>query len=174
MATQNLPDVRLRAMEPEDLDFLYGIENDKKIWNVSATNVPYSRYVLHEYVANTRNDIYADRQVRLIITDKESVPVGITDLTNFDPRHMRAEIGIVICNGHRRKGYARAALLQMTDYAAHTLNLHQLYAVIPDTHSASLTLFKSLGFTVTAQLKDWLNNGTAYQNVYIMQFLIKK
>lgn len=174
MATQDLPEVRLRAIEPEDLDFLYGIENDRTIWNVSATNVPYSRYVLHEYVANARNDIYADRQVRLMITDGEGEPVGIIDLTNFDPRHMRAETGIVIGNAHRRKGYARAALLKMTDYAAQTLNLHQLYAIIPDTHGASIKLFESLGFTVTAQLKDWLNNGTTYQNAYILQFLIKK
>ena len=28
--------VRLRAMEPEDLDMLYHIENDRSLWNVSA------------------------------------------------------------------------------------------------------------------------------------------
>ena len=40
--------VRLRAMEPEDLDFLYAMENDKEVWDVGCTNVPYSRYVLHD------------------------------------------------------------------------------------------------------------------------------
>ena len=38
--------INLRAMEPEDLEFLYEIENDERIWNISTTNVPYSRYVL--------------------------------------------------------------------------------------------------------------------------------
>ena len=38
--------VYLRAMEPEDLDFLYEIENNERIWDISATNVPYSHYVL--------------------------------------------------------------------------------------------------------------------------------
>ena len=52
--------VRLRAMEPEDLDFLYAMENDKEVWDVGCTNVPYSRYVLHDYIANASNDIYAD------------------------------------------------------------------------------------------------------------------
>ena len=59
--------VKLRAMEPEDLDMLYMIENDRKLWDVGVTNVPYSRYVLHDYIANSSGDIYTDHQVRLII-----------------------------------------------------------------------------------------------------------
>ena len=65
MSEKNLTKVRLRAMEPEDLDFLYNIENDRELWNVGNTNVPYSRYVLHDYIANSTNDIYSDGQVRL-------------------------------------------------------------------------------------------------------------
>ena len=51
------PEIRLRALEPEDLDLLYKIENDMKLWNVGATNVPYSRYTLHDYIATASNDI---------------------------------------------------------------------------------------------------------------------
>ena len=43
---KTLPDIRLRAIEPEDLDLLYRIENDRELWNVGTTNVPYSRYTL--------------------------------------------------------------------------------------------------------------------------------
>ena len=50
------PSIHLRAVEPEDLDLLYKIENDVKLWNVGATNVPYSRYTLHDYVANASDD----------------------------------------------------------------------------------------------------------------------
>ena len=63
------PIVHLRAIEPEDLDLLYRIENDVKLWNVGTTNVPYSRYTLHDYVANASDDIYTDRQVRLMVED---------------------------------------------------------------------------------------------------------
>ena len=51
------PQIRLRALEPEDLDFLYTIENDVSLWNVGNANVPYSRYVLHDYIAHASNDI---------------------------------------------------------------------------------------------------------------------
>ena len=52
--------IALRAMEPEDLEELYAIENDRSIWDVGSTNVPYSRYALHEYIANATTVIYAD------------------------------------------------------------------------------------------------------------------
>ena len=55
--------MKLRAVEPEDLDLLYQIENDQSLWLVGATNVPYSRYTLHDYIANSSDDIYADSQV---------------------------------------------------------------------------------------------------------------
>ena len=71
MSEMNLTKVRLRAMEPEDLDFLYNIENDRELWNVGNTNVPYSRYVLHDYIANATNDIYSDGQVRMIVENAE-------------------------------------------------------------------------------------------------------
>ena len=34
------PKIRLRALEPEDLDLLYRIENDVTLWNVGSSNVP--------------------------------------------------------------------------------------------------------------------------------------
>ena len=35
--------IHLRALEPEDLDMLYQIENNRELWSVGVTNVPYSR-----------------------------------------------------------------------------------------------------------------------------------
>ena len=104
-------------MEPEDLDVLYRIENDVELWDVGATNVPYSRYVLHDYIANASGDIYADRQVRLIVEGPDGTVVGLVDLTNFDPKHRRAELGLVVERPHRRKGFARRVLLHIEHYA---------------------------------------------------------
>ena len=42
------PQVHLRAIEPEDLDLLYRIENDQTLWHLGTTNVHYSRYTLHD------------------------------------------------------------------------------------------------------------------------------
>ncbi len=89
MDKDNKPKVLLRALEPEDLDLLYGIENNPEVWDVSPTNVPYSRYVLHNYLANTVNDIYVDKQVRFVIDADKEQCIGLLDVVHFDPKHRR-------------------------------------------------------------------------------------
>ena len=37
--------VFLRALESNDLDFLYQIENSTDVWEISGTTTPYSRQV---------------------------------------------------------------------------------------------------------------------------------
>lgn len=44
--------VALRALEPEDIDFLYQLENDPSLWEVSETQSPFSRKVLTAYIEN--------------------------------------------------------------------------------------------------------------------------
>lgn len=169
MDPEKFPKVRLRAMEPEDLDILYRIENDVKLWNVGATNVPYSRYALHDYIANASGDIYIDRQVRLMIENADGYVVGIVDIVNFDPQHLRAEIGIVIENRFRNKGYACGTLTQIADYSLNILHLHQLYAFIDTSNTESVNLFKKLGYHICGELKDWLYDGKKYHNALLLQ-----
>ena len=164
--------IHLRALEPEDLDMLYTIENDQRLWGVSATNVPYSRYTLHDYIANAAGDIYADRQVRMMIEDSEGECVGIADIINFEPQHMRAEVGIVIIDNKRRQGYALEALHQLQEYAISTLHLHQLYAYVDVDNAPSLMLFKKAGYSRQAVLGEWLYDGRNFHDVVLMQLFL--
>ena len=174
MTAKQLPAIHLRAIEPEDLDVLYAIENDNQLWNVGETNVPYSRYVLYDYLSNTKNDIYADRQVRMMIENDQHQSVGIVDIINFDPKHQRAEIGIVIMNPFRHQGLAQATLEQIKEYALYTWHLHQLYAIVAQDNMASLALFDKAGFERSAMLKGWLYDGENYQDAIVMQKILQK
>ncbi len=165
----NLPIVKLRAMEPEDLDLLYQIENDSSIWHVGTNNVPYSRYVLHDYIAHASGDIYTDKEVRMMIDNEQGETVGIVDLVNFSPQHQRAEIGIVIKDGCRNLGYANAAIRKIMSYAHDVVHLHQLYAIVEATNEISLNLFESLGFSRSICLKEWTFNGNTYFDAIVIQ-----
>jgi diamine N-acetyltransferase len=164
--------IHLRALEPEDLDVLYRIENDRELWQAGTTNVPYSRYVLHDYIANTSNDIYADRQLRLMIEDDNARVVGIVDLMNFDPRHNRAEVGLVIQRPFRCQGYAQATLPKLAHYAAHILHLHQLYAVVRSDNHVARSVFQKMGYKETVTLSDWLYDGRQYAEATVLQLLL--
>lgn len=161
-------------MEPEDLDVLYQIENDPGTWCVGVVNVPYSRYLLHDYIANATGDIYADKQVRLMIENVEGTCVGMVDLVNFDPRHSRAEVGVVIQERYRRRGYATEALRLALDYAREVVYLHQVYGVVSVENEVSLKLFRSLGFEDGVILKDWLYANDTYREAYLLQYFFQK
>ena len=164
--------IKLRALEPEDLDELYAIENDREIWHIGPTNVPYSRYALHEYIARQQADIYADRQVRLVVENAEKNVVGLVDLVDFDPQHRRAELGIVVKKAFRGNGYGQAAIAQMLDYARKTLHLHQIYAIVDADNHESLQLFRQVGFEEKNRLEDWLFDGENYREAALMQIFL--
>ena len=163
--------IKLRAIEPEDLDLLYRIENDVELWNVGTSNVPYSRYLLHDYVANAKNDIYTDRQVRMMVENSDGKIVGVVDLVSFDPANCRAEVGLIILNSYRRQGYGTAVLAQISDYALRILHLHQLYAYIDIENISSLKLFQKAGFVVASEIKEWLYDGVNFRDSLLVQYV---
>lgn len=166
------PDVCLRAIEPEDLEMLYSIENDTHLWSVCTTNVPYSKYILKEYIASTKCDIFADRQLRLMIDNCEQTTVGIIDIIDYEPRFRRAEIGVVIRAQYRHLGYAAAALQQVVEYAKNILHIHMLYAYVSTDNLSSVQLFTQAGFQPSAELKDWFCEGDNYKNACVMQLFL--
>lgn len=166
--------IQLRALEPEDLDMMYTIENDTSLWDISNRQVPYSREVLRQYIINSQADLYADKQVRLMMelhTTHETV--GAIDLFNFEPLHRHAEVGIAVLQAHRSKGYATEALQLLCDYAFRFLGMEQLVAHITTDNTLSMQLFSTCGFTPCGTLKRWWNVEGTFKDVTIMQQLKK-
>lgn len=149
--------IYLRALEPEDLDALYDIENNEELWSVGETLVPFSKYVLKEYLSNAHRDIFDVRQLRLVICEvKTDAFVGLIDLFDFDPHNLRAGIGIVISGAaHKRKGFASEALELIKKYCQAHLKIHQLYANIEEHNKASISLFEKSGFQLIGVKKEW-------------------
>jgi len=103
--------IRLRALEPGDVDLLFSIENDVDFWEVSNTLVPFSRDLLTRYISNAHQDIHEAKQLRLVISKKsDDSMLGMVDLFDFNPHHSRAGIGILILKKQQGKGYAADAL----------------------------------------------------------------
>lgn len=164
--------IKLRAIEPEDLEFLFLIENKETFWEVSHTQTPFSKFILKQYLENAHLDIYEAKQLRLIIEEvKSKKPVGMIDLFDFNPQHNRAGIGILISEEFQQNGYASEALKTLIRYSFFHLNLHQLYANITIDNIKSLALFTKHQFKKVGVKKDWiLSNGT-YKDELLFQLL---
>lgn len=166
--------MKLRALEPEDIDNFYRIENNEIEWGVSNTTVPFSRYAIREYIVNNSYDIYKDKQLRQVIVTDDNIFIGFIDIVNFEPRHNRAEISIVIAPEHRRMSYATLAVKKIICYAREFLGLSILYAIIPESNKPSIRLFEKVGFSHTATLKEWLTSDVERENAMVYQFFLKK
>ena len=164
-------ELKLRAPEPEDLQVRLAFENDESIWEQSSATGPYSRYQLKRFLSESQNDLFVDRQLRLMIVYPNDEVVGIVDLTSFDPRHNRAEIGIVIRKEYRCKGIGKKALLMLEEHSFKLLGIHQLYALVREDNDPSLSLFRSCGYQISGRLQAWYRSGIGYKDVYVFQKL---
>ena len=165
--------VRLRPLEPEDLDELYKWENDPSIWKVSCTQTPFSRYILKKYIEESHRDIVEAKQLRLIIENLEEKPVGAIDLFDYEPFHLRAGVGILIYDiEERRRGLATDALELLMQYCKKTLGLNQLYANIGSSNFPSINLFEKSGFRKVGIKEKWNRTSEGWSSEILYQKLL--
>lgn len=159
--------VTLRAVEPEDLEHLYQWENDDRVWFSSSNTRPLSKQTLQLYI-DSINDIFTDKQVRLIIKHNNT-SVGCIDLFDYEPIHQRAGIGIMIDRDFEGQGLALSALTEIKKYAFSQLGLHQVYCSISENNMRSIELFTKADFLHTGTKKSWLRMDRRWVNELFFQ-----
>lgn len=169
--------MKLRPVEPEDLDFLYTIENDWELWSFTSSDAPYSRYALKQYVASMPS-VYSSGELRLIIevegSDGRYVPIGMADLTDYSPLYARAQVGIALLKTYRGRGYGQQAVSLLERLARTRLRVHSLYAYVSRGNRPSCNLFEKLGYKAVATIPDWFFEGGAYQPAALFLKLFEK
>lgn len=159
--------IKLRALEPDDLDLILHWENNPEYWRVSDTLTPFSKDIIQQYV-NAAQDIFAVKQVRLMIDDTDiQKTIGAIDLFDFDPRHQHAGTGILIDTPYRKNGAASKALNLLKTYARDVVGIRNLTARIHDDNLASIRLFEHNGFSRAGVLEKW----HCHQGVWIDEFI---
>lgn len=161
----------LRAMEPQDTDTLYEWENNLELWEVSNTTTPLSKQNLEEFISASHQDIYTNKQLRLIVQSKaDNSCAGTIDLFDFDPTHGRVSLGIYVHHTHRGKGFAFDAIELIKHYCFQVLHLHQIHVDINAANTESLSLFQKCGFHSSGIKKAWRKGSDGkFSDVVFMQ-----
>lgn len=163
--------ISLRALEPSDADLLYRWENNLSLWQVSFTQIPFSKFILEEFVNAAHSDIYTNKQLRLMVgTSDARNTIGIVDLFEFEPQHQRAGLGIYINEDYRNNGAAFECVQLVKQYCFSTLLLKQLHVQVNASNQASIALFQKAGFEKSGLKKCWNKTGlNTFEDVWFMQ-----
>ena len=149
-------EIFLRPLELTDLDFLFNLENDRSLWDVSGTTKAFSEKELINYIKHAKQDIAIAGQFRFVI-DLNEKPIGCIDLHEYNWEKQKAGVGIVILEKYRKKGFAKKALKSLIRYAWNKLRLKQLHTIIFSKNKASIALFTSFGFKLLSRNHYVLN-----------------
>ena len=157
--------ISLRCAEPEDAELIYRWENDRDVWRVSGTHVPYTLFQIEQFLLGN-NDLLSNKQLRLMIDLTEGgQSVGCIDIFDYDSINERVGIGILIDKDFRHQGYAKSALALCLNYLFKDLMLHQVYCSVDELNEESQMLFTSQGFELSGRRKDWIKTPMGYIDV---------
>ena len=167
--------VFIRALEPLDSEILFKWENNVNLWEVSNTQIPFSKFVLNEFVTISHQDIYTNKQLRLMLgNNNTNEALGVLDLFEFDPQHARCGLGIYINDKFQRNGFAEESITLIISYAFKILHLKQIFVHVAQSNTASIALFEKLGFEKNGLKKAWHKKGlNQFEDVWFMQLINK-
>lgn len=168
----NINKINLRALELDDVEFLFEIENNGNIWKISDTILPFSKYHLEKYIKESNLDIFSEKQFRFVICLENKTPVGLIDIFDFDPINHRAGIGIVIKSTHRKRGYALESVKLIEDISKKDLQIHQLFVNVGINNKSSLNLFRKLGYNKVGIKKEWNYSNGRYTDEILFQKIL--
>ena len=148
--------IKLRQLEPEDLELLYRWENDPTLWAVGNTRQRYSRYTLKQYILQGDKDIFETHQLRLMIECKETrQTVGTVDLFDFDVFHSRVALGLFVDTQYQGKGYAIEAVKAFINWINDNYNV-KIEALVDYQNLSSIKLLQKTGFQFQTANNDEL------------------
>ena len=165
--------ITLRCAEHEDAGQKILWENDRDIWRVSGTHVPYTRFQIEQFLLGN-NDLLSNKQLRLMIDLTESgQTIGCIDIFDYDGLNQRAGLGILIDKAFRQQGYAKAALALCIEYLFKDVMLHQVYCSIDESNTESQQLFVGQGFVLCGRKKEWIRSKDGFLDELEFQLIRK-
>lgn len=160
--------IRLRALEPDDLDFVHTLTNDSKIMTYWFEE-PYES--LQELREIYDRNIHNIRERRFVIEGPDGGRAGIVELMEIDYIHRSAEFQIIVAPDAQGRGYAQQATTKALDYAFAVLNLHKVYLIVSVENPKAIHIYQQAGFVTEGELREEFFSDGRYRNALRMGIL---
>ena len=97
---------------------------------------------------------YTDLKKWDLILKESNTTIGNCGFHNWISKHERAEMGYILFEDYRGKGYMNEALTSIINYGFHEMNLNRIEAFISPDNSPSINLIERLNFECEGKLRE--------------------
>ncbi len=163
--------VRLRAVEPEDLDNAYKWANDREVtrW-LTSPRYPVSRKAEQQGIDDAPTNSFGD--VRLAIETNDGKHIGGINLHRINPEDRKASLGIMIGEKDQwSNGYGTDAIMTLLGFAFDEMNLHRVLLHAFADNERAIGCYQRCGFRAEVRLRQEVYQNGRYYDVVVMGVL---
>jgi RimJ/RimL family protein N-acetyltransferase len=166
--------VRLRAIEREDIPRFVRWENDPEVIKYTTMGAPLSHAMEEKWFDHQVETPLTKGQVLAIEVrvGEEWVHIGNTDLHAIEAVTNAAEFGILIGEKeYWNKGYGREATRLMLKHGFENLNLNRIYLYVFVENVRAIKVYESAGFIKEGVLRQAMYKNGHYNDIVLMSVL---
>jgi RimJ/RimL family protein N-acetyltransferase len=163
------PNIRLRAVEPEDLERYQSFDEDSEMAR-SGWWIPFPRsnYAGKQWIEKAALEDGQDDAFRFTIEAKEHGVIGSMNTLSCERRNGTFKYGIAIGREYWGRGYAKEAIRLVLRYYFEELRYQKVTVHIYAFNERSIKLHESLGFQHEGQLRRMIFTGGEYHDEVLM------
>jgi RimJ/RimL family protein N-acetyltransferase len=161
--------MKLRRLEPRDLEDTFAWRNDPEVWIWCRQYAPLHREKHVEWYDWQAKDPAVSMFAITVAYDEPRL-VGVCGLTSIDHVNARAEFSCYIAPEHRGNRYAERALQGLFSHGFDYLNLNSIWGETFEGNPAS-GLFLKLGMTHDGIRRNGYYRGGMYIDAHLYSLL---
>ena len=157
--------VRLRAIRPEDCN--YKEKLDSEAWSMASQEMALPPVKKTVKESDNDSEILMDKNKPVFsIENLDGDYIGHIQFNEINERHGTFELGISIWRGYKNKGYGKAAVKILLEYAFNERRLNKCNIDCIDCNIASISLWQSLGFKQEGVVREeFFFNGAFHDRI---------
>jgi RimJ/RimL family protein N-acetyltransferase len=164
--------VRLRALEPTDLENAYTWVNDREVTQYLMVRYPWSRAREEKYLREASAEDNGFGDVRLAIETKEGVHIGMCGLHRARPEDRGAELGIMIGDkSFWSNGYGTDCVRTLLRFAFEQMNMHKVALGVFEFNERAMACYRKCGFVDEGRFRQEYFQDGRYWDVVRMSIL---
>jgi RimJ/RimL family protein N-acetyltransferase len=147
--------VRLRPLQPRDVDGLYEVFSNAEVMRYWSTPPLPDKDAAEQLVAEIIRDVASGKMMKWAIARiSDDRSIGTATLFNPDLSNGRAELGYALGRQYWGQGLMGEALQTLLTYAFEVLELRRLEADVDPRNAASIRTLERLGFKREGFLRE--------------------